>query len=123
MTFLYSCRHDGDQYRISKFTENLDLESSYLCTFDECQCPAAERGKRCRHMDMLPKFVQRGAIDTGWMLDYDRGGWVDMRTQEEIDQPRPLAEEPEESYHEGTEPSIAPQPALIPVQSPSWRRF
>lgn len=91
MSFLYSCRHDGDQYRITKLTHNLDVESSYLCTFDECECPAGVR-PTCRHREMLPRFVERGAISTGWMYDYDRGGWVDNRTEDELE-PNPTATE------------------------------
>jgi hypothetical protein len=86
MTFLYSCRHDGDQYRITKLTDNLDVESSYLCTFEDCDCPAGRR-PTCRHRQMLPKFIERGAVSTGWMLDFDRGGWVDNRTEEELEAP------------------------------------
>ncbi len=33
---LYSCKHSGDQYRISKFDDDLNVQSSYLCTETEC---------------------------------------------------------------------------------------
>lgn len=88
MTSLYSCRHDGDQYRITKIDHDLNVESSYLCTFDECECPAGVR-PMCRHREMLPKFIQREAVGTGLMFDYDRGGWVQMWEDEE---PPPLPE-------------------------------
>jgi hypothetical protein len=74
---LYNCKHDGDQYRITKFDEHQNVESSYLCTTEECECPAGHR-RQCRHREMLPLFIRRGAINSGWQLDYDRGGWVQM---------------------------------------------
>lgn len=81
---LYNCRHDGDQYRITKFDDSLNVESSYLCTIADCECPAGVR-PMCRHREMLPRFISRQAIGTGWMFDYDRGGWVDNRTFDEIE--------------------------------------
>lgn len=147
MSFLYSCRHDGDQYRITKLTHNLDVESSYLCTFDECECPAGVR-PTCRHREMLPRFVERGAISTGWMYDYDRGGWVDNRTEDELS--GPLDEGAEaislemiadaEEYIDRN-PSLAPAPKIglkinpnpepgkgfveftTTLQPATWRRF
>lgn len=153
MTFLYTCRHDGDQYRITKLTDGLDVESSYLCTFTECECPAGIKRGHCRHMEMLPKFVQRGAIGTGWMLDFDRGGWVDNRTEEELNEVPPLPDGVQafslgdpaalhnaiaEAVGEPEIPEGYPQQAIeaeaefqelaasaksAPAPKPSWRRF
>lgn len=75
MTSLYNCRHSGDQYRITKFTSDMDVESSYLCTTAECECPAGHR-PTCRHREMLPKFIAREHIGDEWFYDYSRGGWV-----------------------------------------------
>lgn len=80
MTILYSCRHDGDLYRISKFNDG-NVESSYLTDGSACDCPAGQR-RVCRHREMLPLFIRRGAINSGWQLDYDRGGWVQMYADE-----------------------------------------
>lgn len=107
MTSLYSCRHAGDEYRITKLTSDLEVESSYLCSHTECQCPGFERRGRCRHLEMLPKFISREAIDTGWLLDFDRGGWVDNRSPEELD---PV-------------PAPAPPPSLHPIATQSHRRY
>lgn len=85
MTILYSCHHSGDQYRITKFDDDFNPASSYLCTEQECECPAGHK-PMCRHREMLPKFIARGAINTGWMLDYDRGGWVQMGEPEPVDE-------------------------------------
>src|SRR5229473_2775061 len=78
---LYSCRHSGDQYRITKFDDDRIVLSTYLCTETECDCPAGVR-PICRHREMLPKFLERKAIDTDWWFDYDRGGWVQMENRE-----------------------------------------
>lgn len=146
---LYTCRHDGDQYRITKLTNNLDVESSYLCTFDECECPAGVRPS-CRHRQMLPMFVDRGAIDTGWMLDFDRGGWIDNRTEDELRLPLDEAIE-EDAYLKGImehipegvqavsledpaalhnaiaeavgEPEAKPPVSQVPAPAKSFRRF
>ena len=77
MPTLYNCRHDGDQYRITKFDSDLNPESSYLCTSTECECPAGVR-PTCRHREMLPLFITHEHVGDGWMYDYDRDGWVNM---------------------------------------------
>jgi hypothetical protein len=105
MTNLYNCRHDGDQYRVTKFDAHLNVESSYLCDLQSCDCPAGKR-PRCRHREMLPKFIQRKAVGTGWAYDYDRGGWVQIAE----DEPAPSTE------------IIAPILATAPARK-SWRRF
>lgn len=84
---LYNCKteidRDGkDWWRITKFDRDHNVESTYRCTASECECPAGVR-PMCRHREMLPRFINRGAINTGWMFDYDRGGWVDMRSSDE----------------------------------------
>lgn len=75
MPTLYNCKHDGDQFRISKFDSDWNVESSYLLDATNCQCPAGHRPS-CRHRDMLPKFIARNAVGTQWFFDHDRGGWV-----------------------------------------------
>src|SRR5438552_3012762 len=68
---LYNCRHAGDQYRITKFDEHMNVESSYLIDDKACECPAFERRSRCRHQEMLPKFIARSHIGDEWFLDFD----------------------------------------------------
>lgn len=83
MTALYNCRHSGDQYRISKFDgDTMNVESSYLTTLSECDCPAGVRDT-CRHRTMLHKFLARNAVNTHWMYDHDRDGWVQTDLGEE----------------------------------------
>ncbi len=71
---LYNCHTDGDQYRITKFNDG-EVESTYLCTVDECECPAGVR-PTCRHRHMLPRFIAKGAVNSFYFYDYDRQGWV-----------------------------------------------
>ncbi len=71
---LYNCHTDGDQYRITKFNDG-EVESTYLCTIDECECPAGVR-PTCRHRHMLPRFLAKGAVNSFYFYDYDRQGWV-----------------------------------------------
>ncbi len=87
MTTLYNCHTDGDQYRITKFDSLGNIESTYLCTVDECECPAGFR-PTCRHRHMLPRFIAKDAVNSFWFYDYDRQGWVtnDPRGQAALDQ-------------------------------------
>lgn len=75
MTTLYNCHTDGAQYRITKFDSLGNVESTYLCTIDECECPAGFRSS-CRHRHMLPRFIAKGAVNSFYFYDYDRQGWV-----------------------------------------------
>lgn len=80
MTILYNCHHDGTEYRITKFNDG-EVESSYLCSTTECQCPAGQRPS-CRHRLMLPMFISRGAVNSFWFLDFERKGWVSNELKE-----------------------------------------
>lgn len=66
---LYNCHHDGDQYRISKFVDG-ELESSYLTTHSECDCPAGHRTS-CRHRQMLPQMIFLGIVNQPYFIDWD----------------------------------------------------
>lgn len=80
MTILYNAHTDGDNYRITKFSDG-EVESSYLCSTTECQCPAGQRPS-CRHRLMLPMFIARGAVNSFWFLDWQRKGWVSNELKE-----------------------------------------
>jgi len=124
MTSLYNCKHSGDQYRITKFDEHMNVEASYLCTTKECECPAGHR-PRCRHREMLPRFIQRGTVGTEWCYDFDRGGWVQTDLQPE---PMPLPAgivmvplgDPATLYNAIAEAIGEP---TLPAPKRSWRRF
>ncbi len=78
---LYNLRTALDDYRITKFTPDLNVESSYLIsnTFDEsgqpqllCECPAGVR-PWCRHRQMLPELLSRNMLDSELFWDFERG--------------------------------------------------
>lgn len=95
MTKLYNCRVDGDQHRISKFDSDLNVESSYLTTLSECECPAGHRDT-CRHRTMLPRFLAKPGADRGlWFHNFEQNQWVrasigdDCAEGAEVEAPEP----------------------------------
>lgn len=79
---LYNLKSDGDQYRITKFTNDLDVESSYLLSETECECPAGSRPS-CRHRQMLPTMLAEDLCDSGGFYDFDNGQVLVPATEEE----------------------------------------
>lgn len=80
----------GGVYSITKFTPSLDVESTYQVSDDRCDCPQfSGRGKACRHMKMLPLFLELARTDTDYFLDFDSKTWH-----------RPLLPEYEIEYHD-----------------------
>jgi hypothetical protein len=71
---LYSAKSIDAALRITKFDEDLDVESSYITTRDTCECPAGVRNT-CRHRQMYPEFESSKRADTGWFLDWDNREW------------------------------------------------
>lgn len=78
---LYNCKETGDNYRISKFTNDLEVEASYLTNGRECDCPAGFR-PACRHRTMLPRFIAKNAISGRWFYNYEHQQWVRALTDE-----------------------------------------
>jgi hypothetical protein len=71
---LYNLKSALDDYRITKFTPDLDVESSYLIGRLgtgpwECECPAGSRNT-CRHREMIPNLLP--LVDTEWFWDFER---------------------------------------------------
>jgi hypothetical protein len=71
---LYNLKSALDDYRITKFTQDLNVESSYLIGRLgtgpwECECPAGSRNT-CRHRQMLPDLLP--LVDTEWFWDFER---------------------------------------------------
>lgn len=61
-------------YRITKFDEDLNPESSYIVHNEVCECPAGVR-PTCRHRVMLPIMLPH--VDTEWFYNYDNATWYD----------------------------------------------
>lgn len=79
---LYNCKSDGDHYRISKFSNDLDVEASYLTDGAECDCPAGHRPV-CRHRIMLPRFIAKNATAGQWFHNYEHNQWVRALSDDE----------------------------------------
>lgn len=77
---LYNVKRADETYRITKFTDDLDPESSYLTTRDSCECPAGHRDT-CRHRQMLPSFIHHERINTPWFFDWDLHRWFYYNTE------------------------------------------
>ncbi len=129
MTTLYNCHTDGDQYRITKFDSVGNVESSYLCTVDECECPAGHRPS-CRHRHMLLRFIAKGAVNSFYFYDYDRQGWVTNEPAIAKDpmfkpvEPEPITSEEIEALPDGLEKDYQlamSEPAPAPPE-PTLRR-
>ena len=71
---LYKVRTLNNQYNVTKLTDDLEPESSYNTSLDECDCPAGHRTS-CRHRAMLTEFIETNRVDTAWMLDFDNEQW------------------------------------------------
>jgi len=73
---LYNLHTDGDHYRITKFVDG-NVESSYLLSHNECECPAGSR-PTCRHRQMLPSMLSQGIANTHWFWDRELESAVDI---------------------------------------------
>jgi len=96
---LYNCKTHGDQWCITKFDSNLDVESSYFTTLTECECPAGHR-HTCRHRQMLPRFLAKNATQGQLFYNFDHKTWHQAEAEVEF--------EPEESPE-----SLPPLPSSI----------
>lgn len=74
---LYNCKHAGDQYRITKFDADANIEASYLTDGVLCDCPAGVRPK-CRHRTMLPLFKASNGTNGNLFYDFDQGTWLEV---------------------------------------------
>lgn len=70
---LYSLRTTStpDTFRVTKFTLDLEVESSYLISAEGCECPGYSGRGRCRHETILHHIVDAGRVDTSWFLEFD----------------------------------------------------
>jgi len=73
---LYTLRSADGEWRITKFDQDLEMESSYIVSTDGCECPQwTSRERQCRHMKMLPMMVERA--DSAWFFCYEDAQWYD----------------------------------------------
>ena len=81
---LYNLKSSDGQWRITKFTNDLDVESSYITSLQECECPAGSR-PTCRHRQMLPKMLNVGAEDSAMFYDFEHDQFLEPITNNEED--------------------------------------
>ncbi len=72
---LYNCKHADSGYRLTKFTKDYEVESSYVVSAEGCDCPAGIRPV-CRHRTMLPFFLEHNHVDDGWFFIWDTRQWL-----------------------------------------------
>lgn len=65
---LYNAKTEGHSLRITKFDSDLNVESSYLTTTENCECPAGVRST-CRHRQMY--WILKTIADKPEFWDYD----------------------------------------------------
>ena len=95
MTTLYNLHTDDSGHRITKFVDG-EVESSYLTTFRECECPAGHR-HTCRHRQMLPQMIAEGIANTHWFWNFDLHRVVDFNgmLKSNFDAMQELAQRPQ----------------------------
>lgn len=68
---LYNSKTEGDSLRVTKFDSDLNVESSYLTTAENCECPAGHRST-CRHRQMYPILQTIANLPQFWDFDAER---------------------------------------------------
>lgn len=77
MTALYALRKHpthASTFSITKFDGDMNPESTYVLTKENCSCPQAHK-PTCRHRKMLSMFFTHHHINDGWFLDWDTRLW------------------------------------------------
>jgi hypothetical protein len=109
------------QFQITKFDKNLEVESNYLVSNNECACPRGDR-PTCRHRAMLSLFRQHKHINDGWFLDFHTRKWYPPTENADY---APEVEQPMEAEEVSSPASVAPAhspavPASGAPKKPSW---
>ncbi|TXH43033.1 MAG: hypothetical protein E6Q97_34820 [Desulfurellales bacterium] len=80
---LYNIKTEDNQFRITKFDNDLNVDSSYLVSEDACECPAGVRST-CRHRQMLSTFLACDAVDQPMFWDFENHTWYHAPGEEPI---------------------------------------
>lgn len=81
---LYNLKSADGEWRITKFDDDLNVESSYLVSEKECECPAGSRDT-CRHRQMLPIMLEAEAQDSALFYDFENKEFYEMaETEQEV---------------------------------------
>ena len=78
MTSLYNLKSTPRGWRITKFDDSLNPDTTYEMHYVDkvlhCSCPQMAK-PTCRHRKMFPEFQLKARIDTNWFLDFDTKLW------------------------------------------------
>lgn len=87
---LYNYRGTPQKGTVTKFDDDLNIESSYTIEISDrqirCGCPAGGR-QTCRHREMFTQLRER--MNTAWMFDFDTRQWVDPTGEAALSQSEP----------------------------------
>jgi hypothetical protein len=75
----YSVRTDGNAFRVTKFNEHFEMQTSYKISADGkvCQCPQAyNRNRACRHQEILRSALKYRHVDDGCFLCWQSKSWT-----------------------------------------------
>lgn len=89
---LYNLKSAPGEWRITKFDNDLNVESSYLVSREACECPAGHRPS-CRHRQMLPRMLAAQAEDSPMFYDFDNDRWLAPTGVPEILDAEPISNE------------------------------
>lgn len=87
---LYNLRETDGIYTITKFTTDLEVESSYQTSFDACNCPAGAR-PTCRHRQMLPKMIAEDICNQYAFLEFESGTVLVPETELKVEPQRAIS--------------------------------
>lgn len=90
---FYNLKSSDGQWAITKFDNDLNVESSYITSELECSCPAGSRPS-CRHRQMLPKMLHVGAEDSAMFYDFDHDQFLEPITDEAEEDTQPAIVSP-----------------------------
>lgn len=123
---LYNLKSEDGQWRITKFDNDLNVESSYIVDIhaNECGCPAGV-APTCRHRKMLPKMLAVGAEDSAMFYDFDHDQFLEPLGDSEDTQPAivsPIEDESglETEFESELSPSSPSQPKPASAASGSY---
>lgn len=84
---LYNLKIEDNSFRITKFDDDLNPESSYLVSEIACECPQGHKPK-CRHRIMLPLMKDRAG--SAWFYRFDDKQWYDPTGLAALLEPNPV---------------------------------
>lgn len=106
------------QYIIAKFDKNMELESNYLVSMNECACPRGER-PTCRHRQMLSLFLKHKHVDDGWFLDFHTKQWHNVPGfTDQVDEADRSSAPDTPAAEETAQTALPTDAAQAPAQSP-----